>query len=83
MTTGCASSITSGIISSMPSTDSPRIDKVRENRLRRMAQRQGKTLSRSRVRDPFALGYGIYSIDGIEIGDMDAVEAHLTRKATT
>lgn len=35
-------------------------DKVRENRLRRMAARQGLTLSRSRRRDPRALDYGLY-----------------------
>lgn len=35
-------------------------DKVRENRLRRMAARQGLTLHRSRRRDPRALDYGGY-----------------------
>jgi hypothetical protein len=35
-------------------------DKVREDRLRRMAQRQGLTLRKSRRRDPRALDYGRY-----------------------
>ena len=35
-----------------------RLEKVRENRLRRMAQRQGLRLIKSRVRDPRALDYG-------------------------
>jgi hypothetical protein len=35
-------------------------DKVRENRLRRMAGRQGFTLAKSRRKDPRALGYGRY-----------------------
>ena len=36
------------------------VDKVRENRLRRMAQRQGLFLKRSRRRDERALDYGVY-----------------------
>lgn len=35
-------------------------DKVRENRLRRAAARQGLTLSRSRRRDPRARDFGRY-----------------------
>ena len=35
-------------------------DKVRENRLRRMALRQGLHLRRSRRRDQLALDYGVY-----------------------
>jgi hypothetical protein len=35
-------------------------DKVRENRLRRMASRQGLALRRSRRRDRRALDYGLY-----------------------
>lgn len=35
-------------------------DKVRENRLRRAAQRQGLILVKSRRRDPRALDYGLY-----------------------
>lgn len=36
--------------------------KVRENRLRRMAQRQGLELQKSRARDPRALGFGGYML---------------------
>lgn len=35
-------------------------DKVRENRLRRAAERQGKLLVKSRRRDLRALDYGLY-----------------------
>jgi hypothetical protein len=35
-------------------------DKTRETRLRRMAQRQGLTLVKSRRRDPRATDYGTY-----------------------
>lgn len=34
--------------------------KVRENRLRRVAERRGYTLMKSRRRDPLALDYGKY-----------------------
>jgi hypothetical protein len=37
--------------------------KTLENKLRRMAARQGFTLSKSRLRDPRALGYGGYQIE--------------------
>lgn len=37
-------------------------DKVRENRLRRMAQRQGLRVIKSRRRDPRALDYGLYEL---------------------
>jgi hypothetical protein len=33
-------------------------DKVRENRLRRMAERRGYELNKSRRRDPLAVDYG-------------------------
>lgn len=36
------------------------MDKARENRARRAAERQGFTLVKSRVRDPLATGYGWY-----------------------
>jgi hypothetical protein len=39
-----------------------REDKVRENRLRRLAKRRGYRLSKSRVRDKAALGYGGYML---------------------
>ncbi len=36
--------------------------KVGENRLRRMAQRQGLALQKSRQRDPWAYGFGTYQL---------------------
>lgn len=36
--------------------------KVRENRLRRMAKRQGLTLVKSRIRDQRAIGYGMWFV---------------------
>ncbi|MHB8297969.1 MAG: hypothetical protein ACYDDW_05245 [Dermatophilaceae bacterium] len=54
---GLTSSITTGIVSSMNDTD-----KVRENRLRRAAQRQGLTLAKSRRRDTRATDYGTYML---------------------
>jgi hypothetical protein len=65
---------------------------VRENRLRRMAKRQGLAVVKSRRRDPRALGYGGYMIvdartNSAVVGahphefslDLDEVEAYLTR----
>jgi hypothetical protein len=37
-------------------------EKVRENRLRRMAERQGLALQKSRRRDPRAMDYGMYML---------------------
>jgi len=57
--------------------------KVRENRLRRIASRQGLRLEKSRQRDPMALDYGKYRlVNGppghihifIGHGDLDQVE---------
>lgn len=67
------------------STKGPNMDqseKVRENRLRAMAKRRGRELSKSRRRDPYALDYGRWTIierDGSERTepDLDAVEAYL------
>jgi hypothetical protein len=70
-------------------------DKVRENRLRRMAERQGLTLHRLRRRDPLGLGYGTYWItrgttetvvaprawDGAVGMTIDQVEKWLSRPA--
>jgi hypothetical protein len=67
-------------------------EKVRENRLRRMAQRQGFALVKSRRRDPRAIDYGAYmlvdpEINGVVAGtagtgrpnfSLDDVEAFLT-----
>lgn len=40
--------------------------KIRENRLRSMARRQGLTLAKSRRRDPRALDYGTYCLLRVE-----------------
>ena len=59
-------------------------EKVRENRLRRMADRQGLTLRKSPRRDPRALDYGVYRLvndrDRVvaESTDLDAIESYLT-----
>lgn len=67
-------------------------DKVRENRLRRMAQRQGYVLKKSRRRDPRAIDFdGYMLVDAAQnvgvVGytphaysaDLDEIEAFLTR----
>lgn len=61
--------------------------KVRENRLRRMAQRQGLILRKSRRRDPRATDYGTYTLTNmhtknLEYGQygvvgLDEIEAYL------
>jgi hypothetical protein len=62
-------------------------EKVTENRLRRMAERQGLVLTKSRRRDPRALDYGKYwiaearsnALISPETGmDLDGVERFLT-----
>lgn len=62
--------------------------KVRENRARRMAERQGLALIKSRRRDPRAIDYGRYGIarDGVWVAgvvnhlsmSLDDVERYLT-----
>jgi hypothetical protein len=42
------------------------IDKVKENRLRRAADRQGLRLIKSRSRDPQALDFGLYALIDLE-----------------
>ena len=37
--------------------------KMRENRLRAAAKRQGLELHKSRVRDPRAIGYGFWTVE--------------------
>jgi hypothetical protein len=68
-------------------------ERVRENRLRRVADRQGLRLVKSRRRDPRAVDYGRYMLVDLATGavvvgagalgrpvwDLDQVEAHLTR----
>jgi anti-sigma B factor antagonist len=73
-------------------------DRVRENRLRRMAARQGLRLLKSTRRDQYADGYGTYRLVGAQDGehrygdavtgfgmDLDAVERQLKsrRRPTT
>ncbi len=68
--------------------------KVRENRLRRMADRQGLRLMKSRSRDLNAIDYGLYGLVDIQTGatvnvpiagrwpcswDLDEVERFLER----
>ena len=69
-----------------------RDSKVRENRLRRMADRQGIKLRRSRRRDENAIDYGMYALSTHDSGglihpdgpnsiftlDLDEVEEYLT-----
>jgi hypothetical protein len=66
-------------------------EKVRENRLRRMAERQGLALRKTRRRDPRAIDYGMYALidpvrNSVVAGvagtgrfewDLDDVEAYL------
>lgn len=63
-------------------------DKIRENRLRRAAQRQGLALRKSRRRDPRATDYGLYwlsdphtnALVSNEKGmTLDEVEGYLTQ----
>jgi len=61
-------------------------EKVREIRLRRMAERQGLRLSRSRRRDVRALDYGKYwlhrgdeAVTPAEGMTLDEIEDYLTR----
>ena len=70
-------------------------EKIRENRLRRMAERQGYRLHKSSRRDPGALDYGRwmilapYNSNAVVAGagpvgpdmNLDDVEEWLTRKA--
>lgn len=63
----------------------PTPEKVREDRLRRMAQRQGLTVQKSRRRDPLALDYGAYYVmrgsDCLESpGNLDELEEFLTTR---
>ena len=71
-------------------------DRVRENRLRRMAARQGLRLLKSPRRDPYADGYGTYRLVGAQDGehrygdavtgfgmDLDAVERQLKSRPPT
>lgn len=57
--------------------------KTRENRLRRVAERQGLVFTKTRRRDPRATDYGHYYLhrDGVQVLDaanLDEVERFLT-----
>lgn len=64
------------------------VDKVRENRARRAADRQGLKLTRSRRRDPRATDYGAYQLvdkatgavvlGGTATASIEDVETYLT-----
>ena len=59
-------------------------EKVRENLLRRMAERQGYEFHKSRRRDPRAVDYGTYRLvpekgKPREFDSIDALEEFLTR----
>lgn len=47
-------------------------EKIRENRLRRMAERQGLQLQKSRRRDPRALDYGTYQLVDVQTSGLVA-----------
>jgi hypothetical protein len=49
-------------------------EKVRDNRLRRIAERRGMKLTRSRRRDPKALDYGLYWLTDARTGEMVSPE---------
>jgi len=70
-----------------------RAERVRENRLRRLARKYDLRLVKSRSRNPAAIDYGLYAIIDIYTGgtinppiaqrwicswDLDGVEAYLT-----
>lgn len=46
----------------------PTENRVQENRVRRVAQRRGLELRKSRRRDPQAVDYGLYSLIDVETG---------------
>jgi hypothetical protein len=71
--------IASGIVSGMENEA-----KVRENRIRRKAERQGYKLEKSRRRDPDATDYGMFTLTSAKgtprtFKSIDAVEKFLTR----
>lgn len=54
-------------------------EKVRENRLRRVAERRGLALTKSRRRDERAVDFGTYQLNGQQLASLDAVEEALNR----
>lgn len=61
-----------------PIVSSVTYDRVRDNRLRRMADRQGLVLRRSRRRDPRAIDYGRYWLTDARTGRLLSPKAGLT-----
>jgi hypothetical protein len=59
------------------------VDKTREIRLRRAADRQGLRLERSRRRDPRAKDYGRYWLVDLATGDVVAGASPIRRPAWT
>jgi hypothetical protein len=57
------------------------VDKTRETRLRRAADRQGLRLERSRRRDPRAVDYGRYWLLDLATGDVVAGASRIGRPA--
>ncbi|MCZ2804343.1 hypothetical protein O2W18_04445 [Modestobacter sp. VKM Ac-2983] len=53
-------------------------EKVKENRLRRIAARRGLQLTRSRRRDPRALDYGRYWLTDVRTNALTSPEDGLT-----
>lgn len=58
----CPECITPAEQQAVDESDMELAEKVRENRLRRMAERQGLRLEKSRRRDPRAIDYGTYQL---------------------
>jgi hypothetical protein len=61
-------------------------DKARVNRARRAAERQGLTLRRNRTRDPLALAFGWYVLEGsrelVHLRSLEEVERWLADPAS-
>lgn len=86
----CPDCVTPAERQAMDEADMALDAKVRENKLRRMAERQGLRLVKSRRRDPRAIGYGGFMIvdqnnvvvagevDSARALDLDTVEHYLT-----
>jgi len=60
------------------------MDKVIENRMRRMVARRGMRLVKSRRRDPYAIDFGLYTLerhDGMKImvGTFPAISDYLKK----
>jgi hypothetical protein len=48
----------------------PDEDKVKENKLRRAADRRGLRLEKSRSRDPNAIDYGLYAVIDVQTNNL-------------